>query len=77
MKHLNSLCEGITKIIQIMNDIIYTPPYPILFGRINISKKKPKKEINPNQKEINRPFNEGLELEEFKYEKQSLKSLRD
>ena len=60
-----------------MNDIIYTPPYPILFGRINISKKKPKKEINPNQKEINRPFNEGLELEEFKYEKQSLKSLRD
>ena len=46
MKHLNSLCEGITKIIQIMNDIIYTPPYPILFGRINISKKKPKKEIS-------------------------------
>ena len=43
-----------------MNDIIYTPPYPILFGRINISKKNDKEEIYPYMKEINELFYEGL-----------------
>lgn len=61
----------INKIIQIMNDIIYTPPYPILFGRINISKYKPKKVQKYNQKEINELFYEGLGFDEFKYVKSS------
>lgn len=30
----------INEIIQIMNDILYTYPYSILFGRIKIEKKK-------------------------------------
>ena len=51
--------------------IIYTPAFPILFGRISISKFKQKEEVNPNMKEINELFYEGLGLEEFKYEKES------
>lgn len=59
------------KIIQIMKDIVYTPPYPILFGRISLTELKPKEKINRNQKEINELFYEGLDLEEFKYDKRS------
>ncbi|KAK8839463.1 hypothetical protein M9Y10_031818 [Tritrichomonas musculus] len=66
-KYKNTFEEEINKIIQVMNDIIYTPPYPILFGRINISKKNDKEEIYPYKKEINELFYEGLGLEEFKY----------
>ncbi|KAK8895337.1 hypothetical protein M9Y10_023797 [Tritrichomonas musculus] len=65
-KYKNVFKEEIHKIIQFMNDIIYTPPYPILFGRINISKLKPKEIKYPFQKEINELFYEGFELDEFK-----------
>ncbi|KAK8900151.1 hypothetical protein M9Y10_002474 [Tritrichomonas musculus] len=70
-KYRDIFSREIHKIIQIMNEIIYTPPYPILFGRISISKFKQKEEVNPNMKEINELFYEGLGLEEFKYEKES------
>ena len=52
----------IRKIINLMNSMIYTPPYHILFGRINIENPKPKKKnlINPNAKEINQSFYDGF-----------------
>lgn len=50
-----------------MEKIIFTPPYPILFGRINIAMPKPKK--NKNLKEINALFYEGLGLEELRNNK--------
>ncbi|KAK8836320.1 hypothetical protein M9Y10_039655 [Tritrichomonas musculus] len=62
----NIFCREIKKIIQIMNEIIYTPPYHILFGRISITKPKQKKERNPNKKEINELFYEGFGLDELK-----------
>lgn len=45
-----------------MNDIIYTPPYPILFGRITLPKKKKyvEKILNPNIPNIGKLFYEGF-----------------
>ncbi|KAK8840589.1 hypothetical protein M9Y10_030800 [Tritrichomonas musculus] len=71
-KYGNIFKEEINKIIQVMNDIIYTPPYPILFGRISISKRNQKVEQSPYKKEINELFYEGLGLEEFKYNRSQL-----
>ncbi|KAK8857492.1 hypothetical protein M9Y10_015897 [Tritrichomonas musculus] len=51
----------IKKIIQIMKEIIYTPPYPVLFGRIYLSKIQSIEE-SPNIKDINELFYEGLNL---------------
>ncbi|KAK8883528.1 hypothetical protein M9Y10_042620 [Tritrichomonas musculus] len=67
------LIESIRDIIQSMKEILYTPPYVILFGRLHIRKRKDcYKEINelfPHQKEINELFYEGLDIEEFHYHK--------
>ncbi|KAK8870191.1 hypothetical protein M9Y10_008068 [Tritrichomonas musculus] len=54
--------EEIKNIIQLMNDIIYTPPYPILFGRITLPKKKKyvEKILNPNIPNIGKLFYEGF-----------------
>ena len=71
-KYKNIFEEEINKIIQVMYDIIYTPPYPILFGRISISKRNQKVEQSPYKKEINELFYEGLGLEEFKYNRSQL-----
>ncbi|KAK8896822.1 hypothetical protein M9Y10_014743 [Tritrichomonas musculus] len=73
-KYGNIFKEEINKIIQVMNDIIYTPPYPILFGRISISKRNQKVEQSPYKKEINELFYEGLGLEEFKYNRSQLET---
>ncbi|KAK8838051.1 hypothetical protein M9Y10_036001 [Tritrichomonas musculus] len=59
--------DEIKKILDIMEKIIFTPPYPILFGRINIAMPKPKK--NKNLKEINALFYEGLGLDELRNNK--------
>ncbi|KAK8843652.1 hypothetical protein M9Y10_024715 [Tritrichomonas musculus] len=50
--------EEIKEIIHIMQEILYVPPYRILFGRINIEKIKPK-EKNIEIKDINEIFYEG------------------
>lgn len=50
----------IKQIIEIMKEIIYTPPYSILFGRINIANLKKKQ-----GKSINKTFYDGLGLDEF------------
>lgn len=61
----NTLINEIQDIIETMHQIIYTKPYPILFGRIRIDKPKPKpKVVNyPYMKEINELFYEGFSLE--------------
>lgn len=49
-----------------MNSILYTPPYNILFGRINIEKTKPVDEIDTNLENINDLFYEGFNIHEIK-----------
>ena len=53
----------INEIIQIIESIIYTPPYNILFGRIRINKQKPIKKEYLHQKDINELFYEGFGIE--------------
>ncbi|KAK8842216.1 hypothetical protein M9Y10_026447 [Tritrichomonas musculus] len=53
----------INEIIQIIESIIYTPPYNILFGRIRINKSKPIKKEYLHQKDINELFYEGFGIE--------------
>ena len=67
MKNSNFLNETVSFIINEMSKILFSPPYPILFGRIIISKRNQKVEQSPYKKEINELFYEGLGLEEFKY----------
>lgn len=55
-EYKNKLSEWFHEIIEIMNKIIYTEPYPILFGRISIE--LPKKA--GKTKDINELFYEGL-----------------
>ena len=49
-----------------MNEILYTPPYPILFGRISITKpkiivaKKEEDKEEDHREEINDEFYEGF-----------------
>ena len=54
----NIFVNEIKGIIKTMLEIIHTPPYQILFGRINIE--KPKEITNPNIKYINALFYEGF-----------------
>lgn len=58
--------EEIKNIIYLMISILYTPPYNILFGRINIVKTKHVDEIDPNLKNINDLFYEGFDIHEIK-----------
>lgn len=63
----NKLIETIKEIIHTIEEMIYKPPYSILFGRISIE--------NPNLKDkrvtscclrnINELFYEGLQINEF------------
>ena len=72
-QHKKIFIEAIKDIIQCMKEILYTPPYVILFGRLHIRKQKDCfKEISelfPHRKEINELFYEGLDIEEFQYHK--------
>lgn len=52
--------KEIKSIIQLMSDIIYTPPYSILFGRIDIDKTEQNEKINPKKQNINNEFYEGF-----------------
>lgn len=58
----NALINSIREIIDIMNAVLYTPPYPILFGKINISKQQHKIITEQKKKyvEINELFYEGF-----------------
>lgn len=46
-----------------MNEIIYTPPYQILFGRICLEKQKSKAKFSTNIKDINGSFFDGFGLD--------------
>ena len=59
----NIFKEKINEIIHIMESIIYTPPYNILFGRIKIDKPKPITNEYPYRKDINKLFYEGFGIE--------------
>ncbi|KAK8857623.1 hypothetical protein M9Y10_016029 [Tritrichomonas musculus] len=61
-EYKNLFIESINKIINIMKSILYTPPYNILFGRINISllKNRSNNITNGNLPDINESFYEGL-----------------
>lgn len=54
--------KEIKDIILLMNNILYTEPYNILFGRINMKRKKKSTNNNPNSyaKDINELFYEGF-----------------
>ena len=54
---------NINKIIKMMESIIYTPPYNILFGRIRIDKPNSAKKEYPYRKDINELFYEGFGIE--------------
>lgn len=58
-----SFIKEIDDVINIMQTIIYTPPYSILFGRMNIEKSKSK--FMSTLKDINELFYEGLAIDEF------------
>ncbi|KAK8838320.1 hypothetical protein M9Y10_035743 [Tritrichomonas musculus] len=53
--------DEINEIIQTMETITYTPPYPILFGRLNLTKSKPKDNTNYRMEDINELFYEAFE----------------
>ncbi|KAK8897434.1 hypothetical protein M9Y10_015382 [Tritrichomonas musculus] len=53
--------DEIRKIMNLMKNILYTPPYSILFGRISIEKTKTN--IKARQKSINELFYEGFGIE--------------
>ena len=55
------LINEIKSIINIMNQILYTPPYPILFGRISIA--KPKEKFKSKQIAIDQSFYDGFGIE--------------
>ena len=52
------LINEIKSILKIMNDILFTPPYPILFGRVSIA--KPKEKVKSKQIPIDKSFYEGF-----------------
>ncbi|KAK8835369.1 hypothetical protein M9Y10_025134 [Tritrichomonas musculus] len=56
----------IKMIINDMKDILYTPPYPILFGRIHITKKNSRAKLenrNEKRKSVGKSFYDGFDLE--------------
>ena len=55
---MNAFFNEIADLIQIMKDVIYCPPYLILFGRINIEKKKTS--VKPPN-DIKNSFYEGFD----------------
>ena len=57
----NRFIDEIKNILDLMKEIIYSPPYAILFGRINIEKERPKEKEYPYRKDINHIFYEGFE----------------
>lgn len=57
----NHLIDCVNEIIEVMSSILYTYPYPILFGRIYIKKKKKTSEKLMNN--INESFYEGFGLD--------------
>ena len=57
----NRFIDEIKNILELMKEIIYSPPYAILFGRINIEKERPKEKEYPYRKDINHIFYEGFE----------------
>lgn len=57
------LFEEIREIMHIMKDILYTPPYSILFGRINIEKPKVEEVKYKFMKDINEIFYEGFGID--------------
>lgn len=60
-KYIEFLIGIIEDIINIMSQILYSPPYAILFGRINIEKPKPQpKAPDYSLVEINNLFYEGF-----------------
>ena len=64
----NIFIKEIQSIIEIMMEIIYTPPYSILFGRMSFKKPKlEKNEYKKNLPNINELFYEGLDLDEFRH----------
>ena len=58
--------DEINEIVDIMRTILYTPPYPVLFGRLSIEKKK-KERTQDNSKSsipnINQTFHEAFNNE--------------
>ena len=54
--------EEIRDIISFIEKILYSAPYSILFGRIDIVEPNPTKNIKSNLKDINQYFYEGFEI---------------
>ena len=59
------LINEIKEVIEIMEEILYTPPYLILFGRIIINNSKQKEEMKNNRKDINKFFYNGFGIDIF------------
>lgn len=59
----NKFINEIREIIQTIQDMIYTPPYSILFGRINIKKSMKKEKNKTTLKDCNKLFYQGFELD--------------
>ena len=59
---VKELIKEIRQIIETMNEILYTPPLSILFGRINIEKLKININENKLCKSISDLFYEGFEI---------------
>ena len=60
----NIFMQEINKIIHKIDSLLYTPPYSILFGRINIEKpKNSSQKQNPDK--VNNLFYDGLQLDEL------------
>ena len=57
------LINEIKEVIEIMEEILYTPPYLILFGRIIINNSKQKEEMKNNRKNINKFFYNGFGID--------------
>ena len=55
------LINEIKSIIEIMNKILFTPPYPILFGHISIV--RPKEKVESKQSPIDESFYDGFGIE--------------
>lgn len=59
----NKFINEIRGIIQTIQDMIYKPPYSILFGRIKIKKSIKKEKSNTTLEDCNKLFYQGFELD--------------